>query len=137
MKLSKEKYAELKERVYKIYLYDINNPGTNVIKSKREALDLKYHDDDLNKLYDNTIACPFDLELYNHLYGMSLSEENYLSTQEKFGISKKLIQDKIKEYVNYNISNINGTGSIDEAVIMELSRIYAEKQEKSNKSVAF
>ena len=126
-KLSVQKYAEFKTTLYKLYLMDMKHPEKDYISEKRMELNEKYHSDYLNQLYDTTLAFPFDLELSNYLYGKNLSKETFKEASIKLGIDESLIKTKIQEYMNYNISYINGIGLIDQEVVGKLSEVYATR----------
>ncbi len=126
-KLSVQKYAEFKTALYKLYLKNIDNPNKNYFLRKRVELNEKYHSEYLNQLFDSTVAFPFDLELSNYLYGKNLSKETFKEASIKLGIDESLIKTKIQEYMNYNISYINGIGLIDQEVVGKLSEVYATR----------
>ena len=58
----------------------------------------KFNSPHLDKIFDDTIAFPYDIELFNHLLGMRLNPENLEQTVEKFNIPMELLVSKIKEY---------------------------------------
>ena len=122
-----QKYAEFKTALYRLYLKSLNNNDNDYISKKRAELDEKYHSEYLNQLFDSTVAFPFDLELSNYLYGRSLSKETFKEASIKLGIDESLIKTKIQEYMNYNISYINGIGLMDQDVVGKLSEVYATR----------
>ncbi len=126
-KLSMQKYAEFKTTLYKLYLMDMKHPEKDYISKKRMELNEKYHSDYLNQLYDTTLAFPFDLELSNYLYGKKLSKETFEEASIKLGIPEDLIKSKIQEYLNYNVTYINGIGLMDQDVVSKLSEVYATR----------
>lgn len=131
-------YAKFKEFIYEIYLRNLDEPDKNIVDEQRILVHNKFNSPQLDTIYDNTIAFPYDIELFNHLVGMRLSPDNLEQTANKFNISMDLLVSKIKEYTVYPINNINGLELIDKDLVLRLSRQYIkEKNEKENKSVDF
>ena len=129
-------YAKFKEFIYEIYLRNIDEPDKNIIDEQRIIVHNKFHNPELDKIYDNTISFPYDVELFNYLLGMKLSPENMEHAASEFNISMELLIAKIKEYSIYPINNINGLELINKDLVLKLSKLYARhKEEKTNKSV--
>ena len=135
-KLQDIEYAKFKEFIYEIYLRNIDDPEKNIIDEQRIIVHNKFNNPDLDKIYDNTVSFPYDVELFNYLLGLRLSPENIEDAANKFNISTELLMDKIKEYSVYPINNINGLGLINKDIVMRLSRLFVkQKEEKTDKSV--
>ena len=131
-------YAKFKEYVYEIYLKNIYEPNTNIIDEQRILVHNKFNSRQIDKIYNTTIAFPFDVELFNCLIGIKINSENIDRVANKFKIPAELVVSKIKEYAVYPIDNINGQGLINKDYILELSRLFVSRnEEKNNKSVDF
>lgn len=136
--LQNVEYAKFKEYIYEVYLRDLENPNKNVIEKQRENVRNYFKSEQLNNIFDNTIAFPFDTELYNALLGVKLSPDNLERIANEFAISDDLLVSKIKEYTMYPIGNSGELESINKEYICKLSELYADrKNEKNNKSVDF
>ena len=132
MKISTNKYVEFKTALYNLYIRNIENPESNLIEKKRNELNQKYNNEYLNKIYDTTMMCPFDLELSNFLENSrSIPSEALLEASEKFKIPVDVVKDKLEEYVNYRFSYLYKIALVDRDVISKLSEIYGEKVEKT------
>ena len=129
-------YAKFKEFIYEIYLRNLDEPDKNIIDEQRIVVHNKFKSPHLDKIYDDTIAFPYDIELFNYLLGKRLNPETLEQAANKFDIPMELLVNKIKEYTMYPINNINGLELIDKNIVLRLSKLYAKK-EKDNKSVDF
>lgn len=131
-------YAKFKEFIYEVYLRDLEEPDKDLINKQKEAVHKFFNSEQLDKIYEDTISFPYDLELFNSLIGVKLSPENLNKISNEFNISLRLLVSKIKEYTMYPIGNINGQGLISPEIVFKLSRLYVnELSEKNNKSVDF
>ena len=131
-KISTKKYIEFKTALYKLYIRSIENPDSNLVERKRLELDQRYNNEYLNKLYDTTMMCPFDLELSNYLENSrSIPKEALLEASLKYGIPVDVVKLKLEEYVNYRFSYLYKIGLIDQDVVSKLSELYTEKEEKT------
>ena len=131
-------YAKFKEFIYEVYLRNLEEPGKDLINKQKEAVHNYFNSEQLDKIYEDTISFPYDLELFNSLIGVKLSPENLDKIANKFDISLNLLVSKIKEYTMYPIDSINGQNLINPDVVMKLSKLYVGKlNEKNNKSVDF
>lgn len=72
---------------------------------------------------------PFDIELFNFMYGKDLSDENVLLAADRFKIPVELVRDKIREYISYFYTNSSISNNIDSEKTFKLSKIYVENYE--------
>lgn len=136
--LSDFEYAQFKEFIYDVYLRDLETPEKNLIEKNKLAVHDFFKSEQLDKIYEDTISFPYDLELFQSLIGVKLSPENLDKIANEFDISIELLVSKIREYSMYNIEMINGQGFINSNFVLKLSRLYLNRQnEKNNKSVDF
>ena len=131
-------YAKFKEFIYEVYLRNLEEPDKDLINKQKEAVHKFFDSEQLDKIYEDTISFPYDLELFNRLIGVKLSPENLDKIANEFNISLRLLVSKIKEYTMYPIGNINGQNLIDPDIVLKLSKLYANRlNEKNDKSVDF
>lgn len=132
MLISKKKYAELKNFVYRYSILDLVN-GDNKAQ-KAMALELeKYADPKLTDIIMNTFTFPFDLELCKFLMENSLSNETLLHASNIFNISFDLVMAKSKEYTEFRFVDSINNQNIDLNLVNQLSNIYSETLTIKNK----
>lgn len=131
-------YAKFKEFIYDVYLRNLEEPDKDLINKEKAAVHNYFNSEQLDRIYEDTIAFPYDLELFNRLIGVKLSPENLDKIANEFDIPLRLLVSKVKEYTMYPIENLNGQQLINPELVLRLSKLYAkELNEKNNKSVDF
>ena len=133
-KLTEAKYAELKNRVYKIYLYDLYHPEENKIQDLFVAAS-KLNNESVNEIVGDTIEFPYDKELYD-FYNANKSlnvNDLILKISEKFGIDNELIISKIREYTFYRFDKLLDDNLLNKDYVSEISRLYMTRNEEKNK----
>ena len=137
-KLSLREYSKLKEHIYNICVYDIDFPEKKMLENYQTSIHKKYNNAIYDKIIDDTIQFPYDLELFNFINEKKASPETLMEAVNKFGISYELLQSKMKEYVIYQFHTCLEQGLIDYNIIFKLSKHYLTlSEEKNNKSVDF
>ena len=131
-------YAKFKEFIYEVYLRNLEEPDKDLVNMQKDAVHNYFNSEQLDRIYENTIAFPYDLELYNRLIGVKLSPENLDKIANEFDIPLRLLVSKVKEYTMYPIDNLNGQQLINPEIVLRISKLYAKEiNEKNNKSVDF
>ena len=131
-RLTKEKYAQLKNRIYKIYLSDIEHPEENKIEKMFAAI-AKFNNETLNEIVADTVEFPFDKELFAfYKRNLSMSLDDFVVTMSNlFGITQELAVSKIREYMSYNFENLENAGLIDKEYVDGISALYVKLNNKS------
>ena len=137
-RIEKYQYAKIKEGAYLVYLNDKDNPDNSKQAEYKEIIHVKYEDNDIDKIVENTLEMPYDVELYNYIMDKNPTFDVMVAAAEKFNTSPEVIQAKVGEYIRNNTMNCIGEGLIDNKVILDLSKHYwAEKVKKETKTVDF
>ena len=118
-------YAQIKNRIYEIYLDDVNNMDGNKVG---ELLTMIDHQDDeiLSKIVGNTVEFPYDKELNEFMVrNARMSLNDMVGTAANlFGIDQELVVEKMDEYITFGYGKLLEEDLIKNEYVDELSRLY-------------
>ncbi len=132
-RLTPDKYALLKTKIYKIYLSDIEEPGKNKISRLYTVLE-DCGIPCVMEILDDTIEFPYDKELADFFNrNRKMTAHDLISTASNlYGIDDKLVISKLREYLYYDFIKLLDENKIDQDAVNELSELYLDKNKEKN-----
>ena len=132
--LNIKKYATLKNKIYTIYINDIENPEDDKIKKLYDAIE-PFNIPSVKEIVDDTIEFPYDKELASFLHRNQNMKINdfILTASNLFGIDTELVVSKIREYLSYNYIDLLDKGLIDNEKVNKISNLYLERNKEKSK----
>ncbi len=132
-RLTYDKYAKLKNKIYKIILSDREHPECEKIPRLYKVLE-ECGIPSVLEVLDDTVNFPYDKELFE------LFKNNTTMTRHDFektasnllGISSELVASKLNEYIFYDFGRLLKENQIDNEIVNSLSNIYLEEIKGNN-----
>ena len=135
-RLDTEKYCTLKNKLYRVYVKDLENPNDKYIERMYEAI-APYAAEipSVGEIVDDTIEFPYDKELSDFFYRNRYMKLNdlVLTASNLFGIDSTLVLSKINEYTLYGYHELLYGDVFDKTAISKLSNIYLERNKEKSK----
>ena len=135
-RLTTENYVTLKNKLYRVYVSDLEKPEDKKIERMYKAI-APYMEEMpvVKEIVNDTIEFPYDRELSDFFYrnkNMKLNDL-VLTASNLFDIDTDLVISKMNEYTLYEYHNLLCGDIFDTVAIGKITRHYREQNKEKSK----